>query len=74
MANSDHKHVFPVFLEDVDLSANELTRGVKFIISGINWTMFRSGMEDYNVSLDKLVQGLSEKGMKTKQIAFISPL
>ncbi len=62
MANSDAKDVFPVFLEDVDLSANERTRGVKFIISSVNWTMFRSGVEDYKVSLDKLVQGLSEKG------------
>ena len=62
MANSERKLIFPIFLEDVDLSANELTRGVKFIISGVNWTMFRSGVEDYNNSLEKLIQGLNEKG------------
>ena len=62
MANSERKLIFPIFLEDVDLSANELTRGVKFIISGVNWTMFRSGVEDYNNSLEKLIQGMNEKG------------
>ena len=62
MADSNNKLIFPVFLEDVDLSATELSRGVKFIISGINWTMFRSGIEDYNVSLQKLVLGLKERG------------
>ena len=62
MADSNMKLIFPLFFEDADLSANELTRGVKFIISGINWTMFRPGIEDYNVSLGKLIQGLKEQG------------
>lgn len=62
-ANADRKSIFPVILEDVDFSVSELTRGVKYIISGINWTFFRPKLEDYNVSLTKLVQGLREKGM-----------
>lgn len=61
-ADSDKKLIFPVFLEDVDLSASELSRGVKYIIAGINWTFFRSGLEDYTVSLTKLIQGMKEKG------------
>ena len=60
-ANSDRKLIFPVFLEDVDLSATEISRGVKYIIAGINWTFFRSGVEDYNVSLGKLIHGMKEK-------------
>lgn len=73
MADSSKKLIFPVFLEDVDLSASELSRGVKFIISGINWTMFRSGIEDYNVSLGKLIQGLKERGvyMSIRDITYL---
>lgn len=61
-ADGGKKLVFPVFLEDVDLSATELSRGVKYIISGINWTFFRSGVEDYSASLANLTQGMREKG------------
>ncbi len=62
-ADSDGKHIFPVFLEDVDLSASEMTRGVKYIISGINWTFFRPGVDDYPSSLAKLIEGMKEKGI-----------
>lgn len=61
-ADSSKKLVFPIFLEDVDLSATELSRGVKFIIAGINWTFFRSGLDDYDVGLSKLAQGMREQG------------
>lgn len=48
--------------EDVDFSTNELARGVKFVISGVNWTMCRPGVDDYNSSISKLMQGMKEKG------------
>ena len=61
-ADGDKKLIFPVFVEDVDFSASEVSRGVKFVVSGINWTFFRSGLEDYSVSLSKLIQGMREQG------------
>lgn len=68
-ADSSKKLIFPVFLEEVDLSASELARGVKYIISGINWTFFRSGLDDYNVSVEKLIKGMREQGMGSGPVA-----
>ena len=62
MANSNMKLIFPVFFEDADMSASDLTRGVKLVISSFNWTMFRPGVDNYNVSRGKLVQGLLAQG------------
>ena len=60
-ADCEKKLIFPLFLEDVDLSVSELARGVKYIISGINWTYFWPGL-DYDMSLKKLVEGMKDKG------------
>ena len=49
-------------IEDVDFGTNELARGVKFVISGVNWTMCRPGVDDYNSAISKLMQGMKEKG------------
>ena len=57
-ANGDRKRIYPVVLEEVDFGVNETARGVKYVISGINWTMLRSGVDDYATSLGKLVSGL----------------
>ena len=61
-ADGDKKLIFPIMYEDVDLSSSEAGRAVKFIISGINWTMFRPGKDDYVDSLQKLIKGMKEKG------------
>ena len=61
-ADGDKKLIFPIMYEDVDLSTTEAGRAVKFIISGINWTMFRPGKDDYIDSLHKLIKGMKEKG------------
>ena len=61
-ANSDQKAIFPVFLQDVDFGITETSRGVKYVISGINWTMFRPNIDDYNASLTKLIGGLKGNG------------
>ena len=61
-ADGDKKAIFPIMLEDVDFSTNELARGVKFVISGVNWTMCRPGVDDYNSAISKLMQGMKEKG------------
>ena len=61
-ANGDQKAIFPVFLQDVDFGVTETARGVKYVISGINWTMFRPNIDDYNASLTKLVDGLKGSG------------
>lgn len=62
-ANGDRKLVFPVFYESPDLSATEQARGVKYVISGINWTFFRPGMDVYEESLQKLANGMRSKGL-----------
>lgn len=61
-ANSDGKSIFPVFFQDVDFSITDTARGVKYVISGINWTMFRPNVDDYNASLAKLIDGLKGNG------------
>lgn len=38
-------------------------KGVKFVISGINWTMCRPGVDDYSLSIEKLVDSMREKGI-----------
>ena len=66
-ADGDKKAIFPIMYEDVDFVSTEAGRALKFIISGINWTMFRPGKEEYSDSLQKLIKGMKEKGtMKPK--------
>ena len=65
-ANNDRKHIFPIIFEDVDFSSSATAKGVKYIISGINWTMFRPSVDDYHTSLDKLCQGMKEQGRYNK--------
>ena len=64
-ADGDKKLIFPIMYEDVDLVSTEAGRALKFIVSGINWTMFRPGREDYSDSLQKLIKGMKEKGQQT---------
>lgn len=49
--------------EDVDFSSTEAGHGVKFVISGVNWTMFRPDVDDYNTSISRLMQGMKDKGV-----------
>ena len=61
-ANNDRKHIFPIIFEDVDFSSSSAAKGVKYILSGINWTMFRPSVDDYHTSLRKLIEGMKEQG------------
>ena len=61
-ADGDKKTIFPIIYEDVDFVSTEGGRALKFIISGINWTMLRPGKEEYTDSLQKLIKGMKEKG------------
>ena len=61
-ADGDKKLIFPVMFEDVDLNSTEAARGIKFVISGINWSMCRPGVDDYMTSVQKLISGMKEKG------------
>lgn len=61
MANTDEKPIFPLFLQDVDFNVTETARGVKYVIAGINWIMFKPS-NDYKASLTKLITGLKDKG------------
>ena len=49
--------------EDVDFNSIEGGLGVKFVISSVNWTMCRPGLDDYNNSMSKLMQGMREEGI-----------
>ena len=58
-ADGDKKLIFPIMYDpSVDLSGSETGRAVKFIVSGINWTMFRPALDDYNDSMQKLIKGM----------------
>lgn len=61
-ANSDQKPIFPLMVENVDFSVSSTTKGVKYVVSGINWTMFRRDQDDYHSSLAKLIAGMKEQG------------
>ena len=62
VADGDHKELFPVFLEDVDFTGHgERGHGVKYAISGINWTFCRPE-DDYAAAVQRLVVGMREKG------------
>lgn len=60
-ADSDKKPIFPIVYEDVNMADTEGGRALKFIVSGINWTMFRPGQDDYSNSLQSLIQGMEQK-------------
>ena len=62
VANTDGKPIFPVFLQDVNFNITETARGVKYVIAGINWIMFKPD-NDYKTSLTKLIDGLKGKGI-----------
>ena len=68
-ADADQRLIFPVIFENVDFGSSEKARGVKYVIGGINWTMFRPGVDDYHTSLGKLIQGMNEQGNKTSYTA-----
>ena len=61
-ADGDQKLIFPVIFEDVDFSLSQKSKGVKYVISGINWTMFRPNVDNYQFSLSKLIEGMKESG------------
>lgn len=65
-ADGDRKIIYPIMYEDVDFESTETGRGVKFVVSSINWTMFRPS-DDYAASLTKLVHGLKKKCKKEFQ-------
>lgn len=62
LADGEKKWIFPIMYEDVDFNESKGGRAVKFIISGINWTMFRPGQDDYQKSLQSLIEGMKCRG------------
>ena len=61
-ADADQKHIFPVFIEDVDFQRSQKSMGVKYVIGGLEWLYFRSGFDNYDTSLTKLTKGLKAQG------------
>lgn len=57
--------------EDVDLNETEVSRGVKFVISGVNWTMCRPNVDDYNHAISRLMQGMRDRGVLLQQVTFV---
>ena len=72
-ADGDRKLIFPVIYEDVDFGASDTGMGVKYVISGINWSMFRPRIDDYVASLYKLIEGLREKGRRYIRLWHATP-
>ena len=74
-ADGDKKAIFPIMFEDVDFSTNELARGVKFVISGVNWTMCRPGVDDYARAWNLAVStaGLQQVQYTAKQLNTLRP-
>lgn len=61
MADSAQKAIFPVFLEDVDVSL--VDAGVVYTISSINWIRVTGGEGGYREAVAKLLQGMRDKGI-----------
>ncbi len=61
MADSAHKDIFPVFLEDVDFSSEDA--GVLYTISSINWIKVKSGRGGHREALEALIRGLRDKAI-----------
>ena len=61
-ADNDQKIIFPIIFSDVDFNVSDSSKGVKFIISSINWTMCRPGIDNYGQSLGKMIQAMKKKG------------
>ena len=60
MADSAHKTIFPVFLEEVNL-ASSTNAGVLYTISGINWVHVQG---QHSEVVQKLLEGMMEKGIE----------
>ncbi len=61
MADSSHKAIFPVFLEEVDVSTEDA--GVSYTISSINWIRVAPGEEGYREGVARLLKGMMDKGI-----------
>ena len=57
-ADGDKKTILPIIYEEVDFIEGDLAKGVKFIISGINWTMCRPGVDNIAHSMEKLMEAV----------------
>ena len=67
MADSTHKAIFPIFLEQVDFNSSE-DAGVLYTISSINWIMLTSGMAGYDAAFSQLLEGMKTKGVTPQSI------
>ena len=62
MADSTHKPIFPLFLEEVDFNSSE-DSGVLYTISSINWIKLTNGMAGYDDAFARLLEGMRGKGV-----------
>ena len=60
MADSVHKPIFPVLLEEVDFSGSRESAGVLYVISSINWVHVKG---QYMDAVQRLLEGMGEKGI-----------
>lgn len=70
-ANADGKLIFPVLYDEINFSENERSRGVKYVVSGLNWTMMRPGKDEYQLAQEKLIKGMKDKGEQVARCAFM---
>ena len=61
MADSLHKHIFPIFLEEVAFNSPE-DAGVQFVIGSINWIIMTPD-KSYSHGLAQLMEGIVKIGV-----------
>lgn len=62
MADSLHKHIFPIFLEEVTFNSPE-DAGVQFVIGSINWIMMSQDKSTYSHAFVQLIEGFIKVGV-----------
>ena len=62
MADSLHKHIFPIFLEEVTFNSPE-DAGVQFVIGSINWIMMSPDISTYSNTFAQLIEGITKIGV-----------
>ena len=69
VADSNCKPIFPVIFEDVNFELLRKLKRVKDVIGGLCWSFFRPKVDNYDGSLNWLVQRMSQNGERTlKQV------
>ena len=62
MADTLHKHIFPIFLEEVRFDSSD-DAGVQYVIASINWIIMTPAKSTYSKAFSQLLHGMYKKGL-----------